>query len=132
MGGVFSEGIDLKEGRLIGAIIVGTGLPMVCTEQEILKGYFDEKEQKGFDYAYQYPGMNKVMQAAGRVIRTVADEGVIALLDDRFLKPDYQALFPREWDGYYSVNLNSVSGIVTEFWGERERQNNDKIETSAL
>ena len=132
MGGVFSEGIDLKEGRLIGAIIVGTGLPMVCTEQEILKGYFDEKEQKGFDYAYQYPGMNKVMQAAGRVIRTVADEGVIALLDDRFLKPDYQALFPREWDGYYSVNLNSVSGIVTEFWGERERQNNDETETSAL
>lgn len=122
MGGVFSEGIDLKEGRLIGAIIVGTGLPMVCTEQEILKGYFDEKEQKGFDYAYQYPGMNKVMQAAGRVIRTVSDEGVIALLDDRFLKPDYQALFPREWDGYYAVNLNSVSGIVTEFWEERERQ----------
>ena len=66
------------------------------------------------------------------MIRTVADEGVIALLDDRFLKPDYQALFPREWDGYYSVNLNSVSGIVTEFWGEREIQNNDKIETSAL
>ena len=122
MGGVFSEGIDLKEGRLIGAIIVGTGLPMVCTEQEILKGYFDEKEQKGFDYAYQYPGMNKVMQAAGRVIRTVSDEGVIALLDDRFLKPDYQALFPREWDGYYAVNLNSVSGIVTEFWEERERK----------
>ena len=61
MGGLFSEGIDLKEERLIGAIIVGTGLPMVCTEQEILKGYFDEEEQEGFAFAYQYPGMNKVM-----------------------------------------------------------------------
>lgn len=123
MGGVFSEGIDLREGRLIGALIVGTGLPMVCTEQEILKAYFDETEQKGFDYAYQYPGMNKVMQAAGRVIRTVQDEGIIALLDDRFQNLDYQALFPREWDGYYSVNLGSVSRVVEEFWEEREKEN---------
>lgn len=120
MGGVFSEGIDLKEGRLIGAVIVGTGLPMISTEQELLKGYFDEKEQKGFDYAYQYPGMNKVMQAAGRVIRTASDEGVIALLDDRFLKLDYQALFPREWDGYYAVNLSHVGQIVADFWTGRE------------
>lgn len=65
MGGIFSEGIDLKEERLIGAVIVGTGLPQVNTEQEILKEYFDEREGNGFDYAYQYPGMNKVMQAAG-------------------------------------------------------------------
>ena len=70
MGGVFSEGIDLKEERLIGVIVVGTGLPMVCVEQEVLKGYFDETEEKGFDFSYQYPGMNKVLQAAGRVIRT--------------------------------------------------------------
>lgn len=126
MGGVFSEGIDLKEGRLIGVMIVGTGLPMVCTEQELLKGYFDETEQKGFDYAYQYPGMNKVMQAAGRVIRTVQDEGVIALLDDRFTRPDCQALFPREWEGYYGVNLNSVSRIVSDFWEERERERQEE------
>ncbi|WP_367566185.1 ATP-dependent DNA helicase [Lacrimispora sp.] len=119
MGGVFSEGIDLKEGRLIGAIIVGTGLPMVCTEQEILKGYFDDKGQQGFDYAYQYPGMNKVMQAAGRVIRTVRDEGVIALLDERFLKPDYQALFPREWDEYYQVKLKNAGDVVRDFWEGR-------------
>ena len=119
MGGVFSEGIDLKEGRLIGTIIVGTGLPMVCTEQEILKGYFDEKEESGFDYAYQYPGMNKVMQAAGRVIRTVRDEGIIALLDQRFLNPDYQALFPREWDGYYEVRLKTVEEVVKGFWSRR-------------
>ena len=78
MGGIFSEGIDLKEDRLIGVVIVGTGLPMVCTEQELLKGYFEKTNQKGFDYAYQYPGMNKVMQAAGRVIRTMED-GTIPL-----------------------------------------------------
>lgn len=120
MGGVFSEGIDLKEGRLIGVIIVGTGLPMVCTEQEILKGYFDAREQNGFDYAYQYPGMNKVMQAAGRVIRTVKDEGVIALLDERFLKPDCQALFPREWDGYYEVQLKNVGEVVKDFWSRQK------------
>ena len=119
MGGVFSEGIDLKEGRLIGTIIVGTGLPMVCTEQEVLKGYFDEREEKGFDYAYQYPGMNKVMQAAGRVIRTVRDEGIIALLDQRFLNSDYQALFPREWDGYYEVRLKNVEEVVKGFWSGR-------------
>lgn len=129
MGGVFSEGIDLKEGRLIGVLIVGTGLPMVCTEQEILKDYFEEKEEKGFDYAYQYPGMNKVMQAAGRVIRTIRDQGVIALLDERFLKPDYQSLFPREWDSYYEVRLNSVGRVVRDFWmgleeGQEKAQNN--------
>ncbi|WP_124067974.1 ATP-dependent DNA helicase [Clostridium sp. E02] len=122
MGGVFSEGIDLKEGRLIGAVIVGTGLPMVCTEQVILKDYFDEKEQKGFDYAYQYPGMNKVMQAAGRVIRTDKDEGIIALLDERFLKLDYQALFPREWDGFYEVKLNTVEKVLEDFWENRKRE----------
>ena len=95
MGGVFSEGIDLKEERLIGAVIVGTGLPMVCVEQEVLRGYFEEKEEAGFDFAYQYPGMNKVLQAAGRVIRTTEDEGIILLLDDRFLKKEYLELFPQ-------------------------------------
>lgn len=116
MGGMFSEGIDLKADRLIGAAIVGTGLPMVCTEQEILKGYFDEKEQKGFDYAYQYPGMNKVMQAAGRVIRTMEDKGVILLLDDRFLREEYLAMFPREWSSYQVVNRLSAKQAMHEFW----------------
>ncbi|WP_026891665.1 ATP-dependent DNA helicase [Lacrimispora aerotolerans] len=128
MGGVFSEGIDLRADQLIGAVIVGTGLPMVCTEQEILKGYFDEKEQNGFDYAYQYPGMNKVMQAAGRVIRTVEDEGIIALLDERFLRPDYQALFPREWDGYYEVRLKNVGNVVKEFWCQRDKKGENEYE----
>lgn len=116
MGGVFSEGIDLKEDRLIGAIIVGTGLPMVCTEQDILKNYFDEKEKPGFDFAYQYPGMNKVMQAAGRVIRTMEDKGIILLLDERFLRTDYQMIFPREWGEYLVVDRNCVGTAVEKFW----------------
>lgn len=117
MGGIFSEGIDLKEDRLIGVMVVGTGLPMVCTEQEILRKYFDEKNERGFDYAFQYPGMNKVMQAAGRVIRTMEDKGVIVLMDDRFLREEYQALFPREWRPFKVVRQESVGEAVREFWG---------------
>ena len=116
MGGLFSEGIDLKEERLIGAVIVGTGLPMVCTEQEILKGYFEETESDGFAFAYQYPGMNKVMQAAGRVIRTAADKGVILLLDDRFLRREYRELFPREWADVSNVTLPMLPQKLWEFW----------------
>ena len=116
LGGIFSEGIDLKEERLEGAIIVGTGLPMVCTEQKVLQSYFEEQGENGYDYAYQYPGMNKVMQAAGRVIRTARDCGVILLLDDRFLRGDVQAMFPREWSEYGEVTLNSVSGWLERFW----------------
>ena len=121
MGGIFSEGIDLKEDRLIGVVIVGTGLPMVCTEQELLKGYFEKTNQKGFDYAYQYPGMNKVMQAAGRVIRTMDDEGIILLLDDRFLKREYQELFPREWWPHRIVNRGNVGNAIMDFWKGRKR-----------
>jgi len=119
MGGLFSEGIDLREERLIGVIVVGTGLPMVCTEQTVLKGYFDESEQAGFAFAYQYPGMNKVLQAAGRVIRTAEDQGMILLLDDRFWQPDYRSLFPREWDDVKRVNLNTVQKELTAFWKSR-------------
>lgn len=120
LGGIFSEGIDLKADRLEGAVIVGTGLPMVCTEQEILKAYFDERGDNGYDYAYQYPGMNKVMQAAGRVIRTVDDRGVILLLDDRFLRPEVQGMFPREWSGYGEVTRRTVSGWLERFWAEKD------------
>ena len=94
MGGIFSEGIDLIGDRLIGAAVVGTGLPQVNCEREILKGYYDEKGEQGFDYAYRYPGMNKVLQAAGRVIRTKEDTGAILLMDERFLNRDYRNLFP--------------------------------------
>lgn len=121
MGGIFGEGIDLKEEQLIGVIVIGTGLPMVCPRQDILKNYFNVHGKPGFAYAYQYPGMNKVMQAAGRVIRTVKDEGVIALLDERFMWPDYQALFPREWKDYCAVTLETAGEKTAAFWKERDR-----------
>ena len=116
MGGLFSEGIDLTEDRLIGAVLVGTGLPMVCAEQEILRNYFEEKKGDGFRFAYQYPGMNKVLQAAGRVIRTPKDTGIIALLDNRFLGNEYRQLFPLEWQDCQIVNENSVDKALKEFW----------------
>ncbi len=81
-----------------------------------MREYFEAEEGKGFSYAYQYPGMNKVLQAAGRVIRTARDRGIIALLDDRFLMEDYQLLFPREWDMYTEVNRYNVGQAVREFW----------------
>ena len=101
---------------LIGVIVVGTGLPQVCNERELLKAYFDEDGENGFDYAYRYPGMNKVLQAAGRVIRTSDDVGIIALLDERFLQQSYQRLFPREWMNFETVNLQTVSKRVERFW----------------
>ncbi len=116
MGGIFSEGIDLKEDRLIGAAIVGTGLPMVCHERELFKDYYDEKKGKGFDYAYRYPGANKVFQAGGRVIRTAEDKGVILLLDERFLQRQYQELFPREWFPYEVVDASGMERILKKFW----------------
>ncbi len=116
LGGIFSEGIDLKQDRLIGAIIVGTGLPQVCNEREIIRQYFDKQTQNGFDYAYQYPGMNKVLQAAGRVIRTVDDIGIVALLDERFLQRSYQRMFPREWEQYRVTTCNHAAFHVGEFW----------------
>lgn len=116
LGGIFSEGIDLKNDSLIGVIIVGTGLPQVCNERELLKEYFDEEGGSGFDYSYRIPGMNKVLQAAGRVIRTAEDVGVIALLDERFLQNAYQRMFPREWENYEVVTLQSVSKRVERFW----------------
>ncbi len=116
LGGIFSEGIDLKKDSLIGAVIVGTGLPQVCNEREILKNYFDGWGENGFDYAYRYPGMNKVLQAAGRVIRTAEDVGIVALLDERFLSPSYQRLFPREWSSYEVVTTRQVAESVERFW----------------
>lgn len=122
MGGIFSEGIDLTEERLIGTWIVGTGLPQVCLERELLKQYFDEKGMSGFEYAYLYPGMNKVLQAAGRVIRTDTDRGMIFLLDDRFLLRQYRAVFPREWSKATPIRLSQTAEVVAEFWDETQTQ----------
>ena len=117
LGGIFGEGIDLKNEQLIGAIIVGTGLPQISNEREILMNYYERRSGEGFDYAYRYPGMNKVLQAAGRVIRTVEDVGVIELLDDRFLQSDYRGLFPREWEKRRVCSVETVQQYLKEFWG---------------
>ena len=116
MGGVFSEGIDLTGDRLIGVIIVGTGLPQVSHEREILKIYYDNKDINGFDYSYLYPGMNKVCQAAGRLIRTSMDCGVILLLDVRFTEKQYLELFPNEWTNRDIVTVQNVAEKVKDFW----------------
>lgn len=116
MGGIFSEGIDLAGKKLIGAAIVGTGLPQIGSEREILKEYYDEKANMGFSYAYRYPGMNKVLQAAGRVIRTKTDRGIVLLLDERFLQRAYQELFPAEWQGYEVCTVSQVEEKIRQFW----------------
>lgn len=116
MGGIFSEGIDLLGDRLIGALIVGTGIPQVGTENEILKAFYDERGENGFDYAYRYPGMNKVLQAAGRVIRTQKDRGIILLLDERFCQRENLSLFPEEWSNYQVSKITSVEKQLKKFW----------------
>ncbi len=120
MGGIFSEGIDLKYDSLIGVVVVGTGIPLVCNEREILREYFETKGYDGFDYAYRFPGMNKVLQAAGRVIRTEDDRGVVTLLDNRFTQASYKSLFPREWKGYKTVTTKTVKNEILQFWSERK------------
>ncbi|WP_343209743.1 ATP-dependent DNA helicase [Anaerolentibacter hominis] len=118
MGGIFGEGIDLREDRLIGAVIIGTGLPMVCNERELFRKYFDRNGKAGFDYSYLYNGMNKVLQSAGRVIRTMDDRGAVLLLDERFLNRQYQELFPREWFPYQQVNRQSIGQVLHSFWSQ--------------
>lgn len=116
MGGIFSEGIDLTADKLIGAAIVGTGIPQVCTERELIRQYFEKDGMSGFDFAYLYPGMNKVLQSAGRVIRTEEDKGVLLLLDDRFFGRQYREIFPREWSKYQVCNLDEVAEAIEKFW----------------
>ena len=116
IGGVFSEGIDLKEEALIGVLIVGTGLPQICSERELLRKKFDDEGYKGYEYSYVFPGMNKVLQAAGRLIRTENDSGVLALMDERFLESSYRKLFPREWDDFKVVNEENVGEASRQFW----------------
>lgn len=117
LGGLFSEGIDLINEQLIGVGIVSVGLPGLSTERNLLKEYFDEKNGHGFEYAYQLPGMNHVLQSAGRLIRTRRDRGNILLMDQRFVTSRYLNLFPRHWKNYQKVT--SVSGLqkaVKAFW----------------
>ena len=116
MGGIFSEGIDLMGDRLIGAAIIGTGLPQVSLERELLKQYYDKRGECGFNHAYRYPGMNKVLQAAGRVIRTREDKGTILLMDERFLNTDYRMLFPAEWEDAAVCRMGNVEQYLKQFW----------------
>jgi Rad3-related DNA helicase len=117
LGGMFSEGIDLIGNRLIGAVIVGVGLPQICLERDIIMDYFREKNNQGYEYAYMYPGMNKVLQAAGRVIRTEKDRGIILLIDERFGNISYKNLFPKEWYPYTKVRgAKDIQNNLIEFW----------------
>jgi len=116
LGGIFSEGIDLVGGKLIGSIILGAGLPQVGNERKLMADFFDQNGKNGFEYAYLYPGMNKVIQAAGRLIRTKDDVGVIALLDERFRLGSYRKTFPREWNDAKYTTIDDISLKVTKFW----------------
>lgn len=119
LGGIYSEGIDLKGERLIGAIIIGVGLPQVDPEQNILKNYYDKQCQTGFEYAYQFPGFNKVLQAAGRVIRSETDKGVVLLVDSRFAESRYRSLFPEHWKHCQVLYSNeAVESALQRFWLE--------------
>ncbi len=117
LGGIFSEGIDLTGEHLSGAVIVGVGLPQICLERDILRYYFHERDEHGYEYAYMFPGMNKVLQASGRVIRTETDRGIVLLIDDRLVSPGYRELFPDDWDPVMYVKSDKeVERIVHEFW----------------
>ncbi|OGS35050.1 MAG: hypothetical protein A2293_15550, partial [Elusimicrobia bacterium RIFOXYB2_FULL_49_7] len=117
MGGVFGEGIDLVGERLSGVVVVGVGLPQVCLEREIVKEYYQNADEAGFEFAYTYPGMNKVLQAVGRVIRTETDKGVVLLIDDRFTTPLYRKLSPPGWLPFRRAgDPAAIESRITKFW----------------
>ncbi len=119
MGGIFGEGIDLVGDRLIGAVVVGVGVPQVCLERDLIKDYFDRQNGSGFAYAYQYPGFNRVLQATGRVIRTEADRGTIVLIDERFTHARYRQLFPAHWRGFQVVQTTTeIKEKLARFWSK--------------
>jgi Rad3-related DNA helicase len=120
LGGSFSEGVDLPGSKIIGTVVVGVGLPGISNENNIIKEYYDVKSECGYDYAYTFPGMNNVLQAAGRVIRTHEDSGIVVLADDRYATPKYRALFPEHWSGVqYAGNASSLAEIIRRFWENR-------------
>ena len=118
MGGVFAEGIDLPAERLCGAVVVGVGLPQVCLERDVLREAYEETYQSGFRYAYQYPGMSKVLQAAGRIIRTETDRGALLLIDTRYSLSDYRALLPTHWKVERVRHKEELADKVSSFWKE--------------
>jgi DNA excision repair protein ERCC-2 len=119
MGGIFGEGIDLVGERLIGAVVVGVGLPQLGLERDLIKGYFDQHNGSGFAYAYQYPGFNRVLQATGRVIRTETDQGIIVLIDERFTHARYRRLFPAHWRGFQVIQSEGeIKDQLARFWSQ--------------
>jgi DNA excision repair protein ERCC-2 len=117
MGGIFGEGIDLVGERLIGAIVVGVGIPQLGLERDLINDYFDQQNGRGFAYAYQYPGFNRVLQATGRVIRTEVDRGIIVLIDERFTHARYRRLYPAHWQGFQIVQNNrEIEDQLSRFW----------------
>ena len=116
MGGIFGEGIDLVGDRLSGAVIVGVGLPAISPERELIRNYFADLEQAGFEYAYVYPGMNRVLQAAGRVIRSENDRGVVLLIDKRFSNVNYRDLLPKRWRPSHVRNEIELKQVLEDFW----------------
>ncbi len=122
LGGSFSEGVDLPGSRLIGSIVVGVGIPALSNERNIIRDYYEEKTGRGYDYSYSFPGMNSVLQAAGRVIRRDTDRGVVVLIDDRYGEPLYAHLFPEHWKSIkFAGNPASLAEIVRRFWKNHEK-----------
>ena len=117
LGGSFSEGVDLPGSRLIGAVIVGVGIPGLSNERNILRDYYENKCERGYDYAYTYPGMNRVLQAAGRVIRREEDKGVVVLIDSRYAEEPYLHLYPKHWQGMMAAATPAaLASRLREFW----------------
>jgi len=122
LGGAFSEGVDLPGSRLIGSIVFGVGIPGLSNERNMIQEYFDREDGQGYDYAYTYPGMTRVLQAVGRVIRQETDCGVAVLVDDRYATPKYRAMFPSHWQGVqYAGNARSLAEIMRRFWEKRQK-----------
>jgi DNA excision repair protein ERCC-2 len=116
MGGVFGEAIDLVGERLVGVVIVGVGLPQLCLERDLIRAYFQETKQAGFDYAYRFPGMNRVLQAAGRVIRAETDRGTVLLIDSRFSQAPYRRLLPAWWQPVRVAADQQIAALAQQFW----------------
>ena len=119
MGGIFGEGIDLAGDRLSGAVIYGVGLPGISPERDIIRDYFNETDDAGYEYAYLYPGINRVLQAAGRVIRSEKDRGVVVLVDDRYRSYRYKSLFPASWKPVAVNSKSELDRVLNKFWAEK-------------
>ena len=127
MGGVFGEGIDLIGDRLSGAVVVGVGLPQIGLEREIIRSYYETIGSQGYEFAYMYPGLNKVLQAVGRVIRTKEDRGIVLLIDERFSRSSYKKLFPEAWKKvHYTANADSIRETIESFWADNNRRQHNE------